>query len=288
MRTSPASPEYEPRAVKRVVLIVLDGLRPDAIPRFGLRHLSELVRRGASSMRATTVGPSVTVACMASLLTGVSPDAHGVHRPRSLLARRPAKLHPMPRALKEASVRCEAFLTDFPWFLRPLAGRLARALHLEATFVGRGSALIVEEALPRLRAMTDGFVMMHWPDGDDAGHDHGWMSPEYGNAARRMDEAMGAVVEALSPFDREDTLLIATADHGGGGADPRDHDSAHPTDRTIPLIFAGGGVAPRALREPVSLLDIPPTVLWALGAPIPGTYHGRPLVELFERDMVPV
>lgn len=46
--------------IQRVVLVVLDGLRPDAIPRFGLTQLSELVQEGAATMFARTVSPSVT------------------------------------------------------------------------------------------------------------------------------------------------------------------------------------------------------------------------------------
>ena len=60
--------------VRRVVLVVLDGLRPDAIDRFDLVHLQTLMANGASSQHATTVAPSVTTAAMTSLLTGVSPS----------------------------------------------------------------------------------------------------------------------------------------------------------------------------------------------------------------------
>jgi arylsulfatase A-like enzyme len=36
-----------------------------------------------------------------------------------------------------------------------------------------------------------------------------------------------------------------------------------------------------SLTSPVSLLDVPPTVLHALGAAIPSSYPGRPLHEAF-------
>ena len=58
--------------IRRVILVVLDGLRPDAIPRFGLAHLAALAHGGASTMLARTVHPSVTAAAMASLLTGAA------------------------------------------------------------------------------------------------------------------------------------------------------------------------------------------------------------------------
>ena len=35
--------------IRRVVIVVLDGLRPDAIDRFELRHVEHLMSTGASS-----------------------------------------------------------------------------------------------------------------------------------------------------------------------------------------------------------------------------------------------
>ena len=271
-----------------MVLVVLDGLRPDAIETFGLRALQNLATRGASTMRATTVGPSVTAACMASLFTGVAPESHGIRSSKFHLGSRSERMYPMPEMLARAKLSTEAFLAQVPWYMKHIAARIARALHVKATFAGKDSVDVVGAARQRLRDMTDGLMVMHWPDGDDAGHAHGWMTDEYRHAARRMDASMAEVVDTIQPFERSDTLLIAMADHGGGGAQLRDHESAHPTDRTIPIIFAGGAVPSRALRDPVSLLDVPPTVLWALGADVPGSYHGRPLLEVFGREEAPV
>ena len=55
----------------------------------------------------------------------------------------------------------------------------------------------------------------------------------------------------------------------------------HPHDRTIPLVVAGGGVAQGELAPCTSILDVPATVAWALGVPVPPEYAGRVLVEAF-------
>src|SRR5215813_9643309 len=63
---------YDP-VVRRVVVVILDGLRPDAIQRFHLETLHRLMASGAWTLRGTTVAPSVTTAAVTSLMTGVSP-----------------------------------------------------------------------------------------------------------------------------------------------------------------------------------------------------------------------
>jgi predicted AlkP superfamily pyrophosphatase or phosphodiesterase len=268
--------------VRRVVLVVLDGLRPDAIERFDLTVLAELARRGASTLTATTVSPSVTAACMASLFTGVPPERHGLTSARSHLGHRGERERSMPKLLDDASLPAEAFLRRMPWIMGGIARRIARSLHVAATFVGTEAPEVLEAALPRLRHKRAGLLLLHLCDGDDAGHAHGWMSAEYARAARRMDATVGRLIDSVALFERDETMLVVLADHGGGGVNSHDHDSAHPLDRTIPIIFAGGGVESRALGDRVSLLDVPPTILWALGVPVPASYAGRPLVELFE------
>jgi len=62
---------------------------------------------------------------------------------------------------------------------------------------------------------------------------------------------------------------------------PLDHDSDHPLDRTIPLMLTGATVRPACLTR-ASLLDVPATVLWSFGLPIPAGYAGSPLMDAFE------
>jgi predicted AlkP superfamily pyrophosphatase or phosphodiesterase len=267
--------------VRRVVLVVLDGVRADAIPRLGLRCWQRLAKLGASSLRCETVAPSVTAAAMASLLTGVPPAVHGLRSDRFHLPRCQETLHPLPRVLARAGLPTSGFVRRFPWTLRSLGRRLARHLGVGVSrFVGRGSREILFAAWEQLAAQDRGLIFLHWPDADVAGHAHGWMSDEYVEAVYRLDQTLG-LLAALSEVEHDPgTLLIALADHGGGGVDTHDHNSDHPLDRTVPLLLAGHSVLGEELDRP-SLLDIPATVLWALSVPLPANYAGRPLYEAF-------
>ncbi len=265
--------------VRRVIVVVLDGLRPDAIPRFGLHHAAALARRGTSTMLGRTVSPSVTAAAMASLLTGATPERHGLQDTRFHIPRPSGPLHPLPRLLAEHSYPSSAFLARMPLLLTGIAQRIAAHAGVsQARFSGIGAADILTAATATLRDQRRGLILLHWPDGDAAGHEHGWMSDGYAAAARGMDRELGRLV---SMVDLEDpaTLLIALADHGGGGARVDHHDSAHPLDTTIPIMLAGGAVRRGDLGAGSSLLDVPATVCWALGIPQPESYAGRPLMH---------
>ena len=267
--------------VRRVVLIVMDGLRPDAIPRFGLEACRRLARRGASTSLARTVEPSLTATCMASLLTGAAPERHGLQGGRFHLPRPRGETHPLPRVLAAHSLPSSAFIARVPMLMVGIANRIGSHLRFARTrFEGHGAADIVRAAVRDLSQPWRGLVVMHWPDADRAGHAAGWMSDPYARAALVMDAALGRVMAALD-LDDPETLLIAMADHGGGGAVPDHHDSAHPLDRTIPILMAGGLVRPGELPQGASLLDVPATILWAMGIAQPTSYAGSPLTVAF-------
>lgn len=80
----------------------------------------------------------------------------------------------------------------------------------------------------------------------------------------------------------DDSVFIVTADHGGGGVRSNQHEEPHAVNDHIPLVLAGPGVTRRhQLTRTISILDVPATVLWWFGVPIPEGYEGRPLVEAF-------
>jgi arylsulfatase A-like enzyme len=269
----------ESSLVRRVIVVVLDGLRPDAIDAFGLDRIGALMASGASTRTARTVSPSVTAAAMTSLLTGQAPMHHGVVSDRFHIPRSRGPVDPLPRVLAAAGLPSAAFVSTLPIVYAGLARQIARHLGVtRAECSGRGAREIVAAARSQLAVQRRGLILLHWPDADRAGHEHGWMSAPYAEGAREMDRALSDLLDLLQLADDPSTLLIALADHGGGGVVANDHESDHPHDWTIPVVLAGAAMAPAVLGEPISLLDVPTTILDALGVPQPATYEGRSLL----------
>lgn len=275
-------------AARRVIVLVLDGLRADLVgdPRFP--NLLALQRASAHTTEAITVLPSVTAAAMTSLLSGVAPADHGINSDRFRVPDVGRQLQTIPNLVTAAGLPSVGVLQQVPWLIRPLARRIVAALGLETTHFARPSAhAILQAALPAIRTQHDGFIIVHWPDCDAIGHRTGWMSPSYLAAVARMDHALGLLRWELEA-SLDDTLLIALADHGGGGRVATHHDSAHPLDCTIPIFLEGAGVIPQRLPDGLSILDVPATVLWALGIARPARYAGRPITEAFPRAALPM
>lgn len=276
---------FHPR-VRRVTVVVLDGLRPDAIESLALFTISRIVRRGASTMRGRAVSPSVTAAAMATLLTGASPERHGLQSDRFQLPRSRGLLHPWPRLLRAQGLETTVLMARIPSLFMPVARGFSSVLGVNDTrFAGDSCVEIAAEARQVLRTQATGVALIHFPDADRAGHERGWMSAEYCDAARRMD---GALAQVLQEIDLDDggELVMLCADHGGGGTIATAHDSSHPLDTTIPVILAGGRVHHGELGTDVDFADLPATLVWSLGLPIPATYAGRALAQAFQRSEV--
>ena len=108
----------------------------------------------------------------------------------------------------------------------------------------------------------------------------------YDAEVRTLDDQLGRLFAWLEASGRmEDTLVVLTSDHG---EEWLEHGSLlH--GRTyfqeviaVPLIFAGAGVpAARRVRDPVSLVDVAPTIQALLGLGVDEGLDGRALQPLF-------
>lgn len=272
--------------MRRVVIVLADGLRPDAISPSVMPSLDALSHVFTFALHARTVRPSATVAALASLATGVGPRTHRLVEPGIGFLPVVGSLRTVPRELRRARVPTDVVTCDLGPAAYPVAWALASAAGVARLVTSgsraRGAALAAHKLLCRREQRL---LFLYLPDCDRAGHEHGWMSAAYLEAAAEVDAAIGALASWA-----EDTVFLITADHGGGGVDPRDHDAPHPVNDHIPLVAAGPGVTRRhQLTRPVSLLDVPATVLWLFGLDVPASYEGRPLTEAFTRnpDLVP-
>ena len=268
-----------PTAIRRVIIVVLDGLRPDAIDAFELSNIRAMALSGASTMSARTVSPSCTWPAMTSLLSGMPPETHGILRDSPHVPRPKTPLEPLPALLSRAGQHSAVFVRALPALYRGTARLIAKGLGFaEARFAGTAAEEVTMAASKNLRTQERGLVVLHWADADQAGESRGWMTHEYGDACRRLDSALGLLMKLTSCNSDPHTLVIALADHGGGGVTVNDHSEEHPLNWTIPLILAGGSIRHTTLEE-AHLLDVPATTAWLLGVTRPPAYAGRVLIE---------
>jgi Type I phosphodiesterase / nucleotide pyrophosphatase len=264
--------------MRRVMVVLVDGLRPDVIPTGMMPSLDALSRDYTRATNARTVRPSATVAALASFATGVGPAAHGLVEPGLRFLRRLGGLTPLASALRRHQVPSVAVAGDLGRPVRPIASTLATFAGVQRLVSGGADVhTVAASARVVFEELTEGFVFVYFNDCDRAGHLSGWMSRPYLEAAARVDTAIAALTDVAN-----DGLLIVTSDHGGGGVRRDDHDEPHPMNDWVPLTIAGPRVRRRAvLAAPISILDLPPTILWSFGAPIPDSYEGRVLHEAF-------
>jgi type I phosphodiesterase/nucleotide pyrophosphatase len=271
--------------MRRLVIVLADGLRPDAITPSVMPSLNALGGVFTLALHARTVRPSATVAALASLATGVGPDTHRLIEPGLDFLPGLGSLRPVARELRRAGIPTDVVTADLGPAAYPVAWTLASAAGADRIFAHGANARETATAAHRVFCRREErLLFLYLPDCDRAGHAHGWMSAPYLAAAAAVDAAIGALASWTDEVD-----FIVTADHGGGGVQPREHDEPHPVNDHIPLIVAGPSATRRhQLTRPVSLLDVPARVLWRFGVDVPANYQGRPLAEAFTSGMAGV
>ncbi|MEW6403965.1 MAG: alkaline phosphatase family protein [Chloroflexota bacterium] len=261
-------------AIQRVIILSIDGLRPESIELTPMRNLLDLMKSGAYTLTAQTVHPSATLPAHASMLTGVCPSKHGVdwndYIPEKGIAQgidlfdlaHAAGMQTVMYVGKEKIQQVTDITSSVDRFV----------------FINDRDKVVMQNLLadfPR----DFGVLFIHFATADDMGHVYGWLSPEQYSVIFRADEAIGELLGALDSYGlRDETLIIVTSDHGG-------HDNLHgsrlPEDMTIPWIVNGPGVQQGQLTMPVSVMDTVATAAYALGLPIPDEWDGVPVWEAF-------
>jgi predicted AlkP superfamily pyrophosphatase or phosphodiesterase len=265
-----AAPSPPAAAPPRVVVISVDGLRPDAIDAGAAPGIDALRRRGAYARDARTVLPSNTLPAHVSMLSGYEPSAHGIGWDEYMPQKGAIRVPTIFGAARAAGLRSVlvAGKEKFNHF-RDAGGMDACIL------AGRGDDDVANEAIVQAGTAFD-LLVVHLPGVDLAGHARGWMSEGYLAQVGATDRAIGRLLAALPP----QATVILTADHGGR---TEGHGSAAPLDICIPWMIAGPSVVPGPLAVPVRTTDTAATAAHLLGLRLSADAHGRPVLEAFSQ-----
>ncbi len=256
---------------KKALLILVDGMRPDAVAKCPHPFIRELQKRGSYTAEARTVMPSVTLPCHMSLFHSVTPQRHGVTTNLYVPQVRPIRgIFDVLRANKKTG----AMFYDWEE-LRDL-GRPDALAH-SCFYSGRimsyeqANLRITEDAVEYMQKHAPDFAFLYLGFTDEAGHNFGWMTEEYMRAIHQSWDCIERVVKALS----RDYAVFVTADHGGH---ERSHGTEMPEDMTIPLFAAGDEFVPGCGLENAGIMDLAPTIVKILGIAPEEEWEGKPLI----------
>lgn len=277
----PSQPLPTDGLTRNVVVVSIDGLRPDAITTYGAPTLQRLMREGSYTLSARTIDPSKTLPSHTSMLTGLPPDQHGVLWNNVTSAERDSI--DVPNIFSMARKRgysTAAFFSKAKFGPLQIAGTLDYSQAPGGWFGRWSSARTVTDVETYLESARPNVLFVHLTDPDAAGHSDGWMTASYGRAVLEADRAVNRLLSlAEQTYGTGRFSIIVTADHGGHGTN---HGSADPRDVTIPWIAWGQGVKQGELTDTsVRTMDTAATVLWLLAVDEPSAWTGRAVVEAF-------
>lgn len=272
--TATLTPTATVRPVATHVLIIsIDGLRPDAIAKAPMPILDGMMQGGAYTLEAQTVIPPYTLPAHASMLTGLCPSQHGVtwdtYTPSKGIA----------QGVDIFDLAHELGLKTLMIVSKEKLRQVTESKNVDVfRLVVSSDDTVAKVAVAEIAKGFD-LMFVHFDDVDIAGHGYDWDSPKYLEAARRADQALSKLIVALETAGlRDDTLVIVTADHAGMGENHLEND---PQITTVPWILSGMGIRPMVLKEPVSIVDTAATAAWILNIPLPLEWAGYPVTEAF-------
>ena len=314
------APEPSQARARNLVLITIDTLRADHVGAYGYARartpaLDAIANGGARFDRAYTAAP-ITLPSHATLLTGRYPPGHGARDNGLKISPAVATL---ATALHAKGFATAAFVAAFP--LDHQFG-LNRGFDVYGDHLSRGAdgrlanerpaADVVNDAIAWLtsKAQVSGlnsqrtspepsalspvrfFLWVHLfephaPYGDPSSSRSA--IDRYDDEIATADREIGRLIAALGP-SMVNTLVVAAGDHGEAFGEHGEYAHSifvYDTTLHVPLLMRGPGIpAGTRVTEPVTLADVAPTVMRALGATL-GDVDGIDLSPAFARTPLP-
>jgi arylsulfatase A-like enzyme len=265
---------------KTVILISVDGLGDQLLSDLQLPEIERLAHDGLKAPRVTTTDLMKTLPGHASMLTGVSPDRHGITHNDLDDTLKPIAVPTLFGLLKDHGLKSAAIVgkRKIAFIIAPTGvdNIVQPEAPLLGDYYGRLPSLIDEGVRDELKK-SPAFVFVHYALGDTMGHIFQWGSWPQRAGLRAIDRSIGRLrADADSILGAGHYVILLTADHGG-------HEGSHgqrskegvaenlESDFYIPWILYGMPI--ELTRDAITINDTAPTIASLLGVSVPTDWH---------------
>ena len=265
---------------KHVIIIGVDGggafFKDAETP-----NMDRIFADGAVSYEVITSDPTISAQSWGSLLTGVTPEVHGLNN--SNVTEGPYDNNsPFPtsfRIVREAFPYAD--LGSFTNWSPINYGIVEDKLNISKA-CGDDSN-VADLVCEFVETKDPTYVFVQFDNADHCGHTYGYGSPEHLESIKEIDVLINQIYEAYEKKGIiDDTLFMVTADHGGNGTG---HGGLTDGEKYI-ICAAKGKTVHKGVNEikDMGIRDFAAIVLYALGLSDkqPATWTGRVPGGLFE------
>lgn len=282
-----------------VVVITVDAVRADDVldpaNAAQLKTLTTLMKEGVTFTHARSAGSQTAVSLSAMFA--------GKYFSEMFWEKYGSGANRFEYAAKDPTTRFPALLSDAGvstakivslMFLRNDFGVAPGFTEETVVTSGRRHARaseVIDPLLKRLESVRDDeplFLYAHLTE-PHAPYDRGKVKVgplrgRYISEIAAADAAIGRVLRVLSAGNLAGrSMLVVSSDHGEAFGEHGTHEHTKTIYEElvrVPLIVWGGGIAPHTIDEPVSLVDLGPTLLDIFGVDTPAWSAGESLVPL--------
>lgn len=282
---------------KHVIFIGVDGWAAEAVRQAApedLPNIRSLMEHGSWTLSKRSVMPSASAINWASMFNGLPTEMHGMDKWNSTHGTIPSTsdngqgIPPtiftvIRQQMPDAVTACICDWDGIP----PIMDTLAMDYHYFIKTYSSSDDVLVPVAdyaalgAEYIKANKPTFFFHYFGTIDEAGHVRGWYTEDYMDRQKKLDEAVGILVQAVKDAGiYDDTVIIMSSDHGGRD---RGHGKFTLLELETPFIVCGKGIKEGyEIASPMMQYDTPAIVADILGVQIPEDWRGRPYPEIYQ------
>lgn len=253
---------------QKVLLLGLDGVRPDALAAAHTPHLDTLVAQGCYSNKAQAGEHTMSAPGWSNILCGVWEKKHGVTN--NFFSGSNYGTYPSLFTRLEM-VRPELYTASLvSW--RPINEQILPVADLQSAYSNDrlGDQQVRKQAAHVLSSEDPDVLFVYFGNADMVGHKYGFHPSvrPYLREIEYIDQLIGSVLNAVRrrpTYTSENWLIICTTDHGGTKSG---HGQNIPEHRTIFYLVSGPSAQSGRLAGQPEQVDVLPTILSHLKIPI--------------------